>query len=78
MKTCLITMILLLNVFIAVAQEHTDTIPSHQLQEIVIQAPKVIRKADMDIYYPSQSTIDNSKSGLQLLNNLMIPLSQCV
>ena len=73
MKTCLITMILLLNVFIAVAQEHTDTIPSHQLQEIVIQAPKVIRKADMDIYYPSQSAVDNSKSGLQLLNNLMIP-----
>ena len=73
MKTCLIIMILLLNVFIAVAQEHTDTIPSHQLQEIVIQAPKVIRKADMDIYYPSQSAVDNSKSGLQLLNNLMIP-----
>ena len=73
MKTCLITMILLLTVFIAVAQEHTDTIPSHQLQEIVIQAPKVIRKADMDVYYPSQSAVDNSKSGLQLLNNLMIP-----
>ena len=73
MKTCLITMILLLNVFIAVAQEHTDTIPSHQLQEIVIQAPKVIRKADMDVYYPSQSAVDNSKNGLQLLNNLMIP-----
>lgn len=73
MKTCLITMILLLNIFTAVAQEHTDTIPSHQLQEIVLQAPKVIRKADMDVYYPSQSTVDNSKNGLQLLNNLMIP-----
>ena len=73
MKTCLITMILLLNIFIAVAQEHTDTIPSHQLQEIVLQAPKVIRKADMDVYYPSQSAVDNSKNGLQLLNNLMIP-----
>lgn len=73
MKTCLITMILLLNIFIAVAQEHTDTIASHQLQEIVLQAPKVIRKADMDVYYPSQSAVDNSKNGLQLLNNLMIP-----
>lgn len=57
----------------AVAQELTDTIESQQLQEIVIQAPKVIRKADMDIYYPSKSALDNSKNGIQLLNNLMIP-----
>lgn len=73
MKPSLILILLLLNVFIAEAQEHTDTLLNHQLQEIVIQAPKVIRKADMDVYYPSQSAVDNSKNGMQLLNNLMIP-----
>ena len=46
---------------------------STDLQEIVIEAPKVIRKADMDVYHPSQSAINNSKNGMQLLNNLMIP-----
>jgi len=51
----------------------TDTAAVQQLQEIVIQAPKIIRKADMDVYYPSQSAVDNSKNGMQLLGNLMIP-----
>ncbi len=59
--------------FIALGQEITDTITPKQLQEVVISAPKVIRKADMDVYYPSRSSVDNSKNGLQLLNNLMIP-----
>ncbi len=43
------------------------------LKEVVIEAPKVIRKADMDVYHPSKSAVSNSKDGLQLLNNLMIP-----
>ncbi|MDE6649539.1 MAG: outer membrane beta-barrel family protein, partial [Muribaculaceae bacterium] len=43
------------------------------LNEIVIQAPKVIRKADMDVYHPSKSAVENSKNGIQLLDNLMIP-----
>lgn len=64
--------------FGATAQtEATDSYPAdtvtNELQEIVIEAPKVIRKADMDVYHPSKSAIDNSKDGLQLLNNLMIP-----
>lgn len=58
---------------LVVAQELADTLPVQQLQEIVIQASKVIRKADMDVYYPSHSAMDNSKNGVQLLNNLMIP-----
>ena len=33
----------------------------------------MIRKADMDVYHPSRSAVDNSKNGMQLLNNLMIP-----
>lgn len=53
--------------------ETTDSIPAQQLQEIVIAAPKVIRKADMEVYHPSKSAVENSKNGLQLLNNLMIP-----
>lgn len=53
--------------------ESPDSIASLELQEIVVQAPKVIRKADMDVYHPSRSAVDASKNGLQLLNNLMIP-----
>lgn len=57
----------------ALAQENADTITAQTLGEIVIEAPKVIRKADMDVYHPSKSAVDNSKNGMQLLNNLMIP-----
>ncbi|MDE7368916.1 MAG: outer membrane beta-barrel family protein [Muribaculaceae bacterium] len=53
--------------------EVNDTTLTHELQEITIQAPKVIHKADMDLFIPSQSAVENSKNGLQLLNNLMIP-----
>lgn len=58
---------------VAVAQETADTIAVRELNEIVVQAPKVIRKADMDVYYPSQSAVENSRNGIQLLTNLMIP-----
>ena len=59
----------------AVAQsEAPDSLGQEvQLQEVVIEAPKVVRKADMDVFYPSQSAVDNSGNGMQLLNNLMIP-----
>lgn len=50
-----------------------DTVVVHELQEIVIEAPKVIRRAGMDIYHPSISAVGNAKNGMQLLNNLMIP-----
>ncbi len=53
--------------------EKTDSIFSKELEEIVIEAPKLIHKADMDVYYPSQSAVDNAKNGVQLLTNLMIP-----
>ena len=58
---------------IAPAQEMNDTIAMQELNEIVIEAPKVVRKADMDVYHPSKSAVENSKNGIQLLNNLMIP-----
>lgn len=54
-------------------EELNDSTDSRQLNEIVIEAPKVIRKADMDVYYPSKSAVENSRNGMQLLNNLMIP-----
>lgn len=58
----------------AMAQaEVADSLPTQELKEIVIKAPKVIRKADMDVYHPSKSAVDNSKNGMQLLSNLMIP-----
>ncbi len=51
----------------------TDSIVAQELDEIVIEAPKVIHKADMDVYHPTQSAVDNAKNGVQLLANLMIP-----
>lgn len=51
----------------------TDTVSTNELAEIVVQAPKVIHKADMDVYHPSKSAVDNAKNGVQLLSNLMIP-----
>ena len=54
-------------------EQQTDTIATQELQEVVIQAPKVIRKSDMDVYYPSGGAIEHSKDGLKLLKNLMIP-----
>ena len=57
----------------APTRHRPGTIPSQQLQEIVIEAPKVVRKADMDVYHPSRSAVEHSRNGMQLLNNLMIP-----
>lgn len=73
MKTIIKLIPVFLIAFGAVAQEPADTTEIQQLQEIVIEAPKVIRKADMDVYHPSESAVQNSKDGMQLLRNLMIP-----
>ncbi|MDE6332722.1 MAG: hypothetical protein K2L80_08975, partial [Muribaculaceae bacterium] len=74
MKPITIAAIALSCAISAAAQtERTDSIPALELQEIVIQAPRVIRKADMDVYHPSKSAVEHSQNGLQLLNNLMIP-----
>lgn len=73
MKAILAVIIICQIALVAKAQEPVDTVATTQLQEVVVKAPKVIRKADMDVYYPSSSATENSKNGLQLLNNLMIP-----
>lgn len=74
MRHILIVISLLSGTTCAMAQTETpDSIPAQELNEIVIEAPKVIRKTDMDVYHPSKSAVDNSKNGMQLLNNLMIP-----
>ncbi len=53
--------------------EAPDSVAVQTLDEFVIEAPEVIRKADMDVYHPSKSAVEHSKNGLQLLGNLMIP-----
>ena len=57
----------------ALSQEAADTVAERTLDEIVIQAPRMIRKPDMDVLYPSVSAVENARNGMQLLNNLMIP-----
>ena len=73
MKKTLILIAALAAVYQSKAEEPADTLASQQLDEIIIEAPKVIRKSDMDIFHPSKSAIDNAKNGMQLLTNLMIP-----
>lgn len=74
MRKSILLLLILLTTFPAFSQaEPADTVASNMLDEIVIEAPKVIRKADMDIYYPSKSAEQNSRNGMQLLGNLMIP-----
>lgn len=53
--------------------EVPDSVSTKDLQEFVIDAPKVIHKADMDVYHPSVSAIEHSKNGMELLRNLQIP-----
>ena len=53
--------------------EQPDSIKTQELEEVVVVASKVIRKSDMDVYHPSQSAVEHSQNGMQLLNNLMIP-----
>ena len=60
-------------VALAAQTETAASVPEQSLQELVIEAPKVIHKADMDVYHPSKSAVENSKNGMQLLDNLMIP-----
>ena len=76
MKSLLIIFLSFSCAFGSMAQatvEVTDTISSQELGEIVIQAPRVVRKADMDVYYPSAGAVSASRTGMQLLRNLMIP-----
>ncbi len=73
MKTIITAAMLGLIAVTAFSQEQADSLAYQDLQEIVVEAPKVIRKADMDVYYPSKSAVESSKNGVQLLTNLMIP-----
>lgn len=57
----------------AAQSETTDSTSIKELGEVIVKVPKVIRKADMEVYHPSKSAVENSKNGMQLLNNLMIP-----
>lgn len=72
-RTVASTFALSLALNVSAHAQPTDSVAARELQEIVIKAPKVIHKADMDVYHPSKSAVDNAKNGVQLLANLMIP-----
>lgn len=49
----------------ALAQhEPDDTVAARELREIVVEAPAVIRKADMDVYRPARSVLGKSANGM--------------
>lgn len=49
------------------------TMTDIMLGEITVRAPKVIHKADMDVFVPSESAVKASQNGMALLRYLMIP-----
>lgn len=57
------------------AQEQApDSVGSVQeLQEVVVEAPTVIRKADRDLYIPKATTVERSTNAFSLLQNMLIP-----
>lgn len=59
--------------FLQAEKNSADTVTVYNLDEIEVKASKVIRKADMDVYHPSQSAAELSANGLQLLSRLSIP-----
>lgn len=74
MRRIINVLLAVLSVLICFAQtEIEDSLQIEELQEVVIEAPRVIRKSDMDVYHPSKSAVEHSANGMQLLNNLMIP-----
>ena len=74
MKTIIsAAMMLHLGTAAVMAQEPADSLATEELDEVVIEAPKVIHKSDMDVYLPSHSAVESSKNGMQLLDRLMIP-----
>ncbi len=52
-------LIFMLMVLAIMAQQPVtgDSIAAQALDEIVVSAPKVIRKADMDVFYPSRTAV---------------------
>lgn len=44
-----------------------------ELAEVTVKATPIIRKADRDLYIPSDDTKKHSSDGLDLLNNMQIP-----
>ena len=54
------------------AQEQT-TEKSVELGEVTVKATPIIRKADRDLYIPSEETRKRSADGLDLLSNMQIP-----
>lgn len=73
MKTVLVILITLLATMAYAQNESVDTIRYKDLQEVVVSAPKVIHKADMDLFIPTSEAKALSKNGIQLLQNLKIP-----
>lgn len=72
-RTFIITVITWTCISMSAQTAEPDSIGVTGLKEIVIEAPRVIRKSDMDVYIPSGSAVQNSSNGFQLLNHLMIP-----
>ncbi|MCH5228103.1 MAG: hypothetical protein J1F16_09885 [Muribaculaceae bacterium] len=72
-KLLLTTLLIVPALCRAQQEEFPDSAATYQLEEVSVQAARVIRKADMDVYHPSQESVNLSSNGLQLLTKVMIP-----
>lgn len=61
------------DIYAQIPEATNDTIPVITLGEVMVKAPKVIHKADMDVYVPSKDAVEASQNGMALLRSLMIP-----
>lgn len=71
-RTLLCAMSLIVTTVI-IAQEHENEEKMVELSEVTVKATPVIRKADRDLYIPSDETKKRSSDGLDMLNNMQIP-----
>ena len=50
-----------------------DSIKNTELDEFIIEAPSMIRKADKDVYYINENIKARSSSTIDLIRNIQIP-----
>lgn len=73
MKKILITSLFLFFGLISFAQNVNDSLPSRELQEIVVEAKMQKTSATVSTYYPSAKQKNSAQTGSELLNRMAIP-----
>lgn len=73
MKLLILTTLLIFASFPMFAQEGKDTIKTHELKEVVVQAQMQQTSANVSTYIPTFKQKNTSQTGGELLNRMLIP-----